>query len=585
MGLLELLHAGKVEEFNAARGEGSLDFYAADLSGASMAGANLAGANLENADLSNADLTDANLTRAIMSGADLTGARLGGVMAMRSRWRDAYIGQADLQDADFTGADLTDAEIPNANASFATFLKARMKRTILTGSTLCQADLSESNLAGANLQGSNLEGAILREAHLAGADLSKARLVSADLAMIKATGINLSEADLSGARLPHADLTEANLTNAGVEAADFTRADLSSATLTSVDMDSAIWTDAQIDGMETSVQDEAPELTIFHIEDAQFACRKQSMALAWDNMEPDGKTRLRVIVGTMGKAYDRSPTAIPVPTDLVIAKVLCATEKGFELFTLVERPGGFAAQLFPISPRGKVGKPRRVEIPYTPIARPILTQEDGKLILFGVSREGPGLHVHQVTEDPPIPLHISRLPTARGFVSDTHPVVLTKGGTVFELGAKGPGPQIRTPSGFPGRLCGVAPTEEGMVLAWLPSGGKGIRVSTILPAQTPEIDILLPKRSIGSLQVLADNGMAWAAFSMEGATPAEASSAWAVSLPDGTPFPIVADDRDVNEVHLLPTGKGPLCSVTYLDGTVEVFFLKNGQARSKWSLA
>jgi len=124
-----------------------------------------------------------------------------------------------------------------------------------------------------------------------------------------------------------------------------------------------------------------------------------------------------------------------------------------------------------------------------------------------------------------------------------------------------------------------------MVLAWLPTGEKGIRVSTVVPAQTPEIDAILPKRIISSLQVVADNGKAWAAFSMDGATPAEASSAWAVSLPDGAPFPIVADDRDVNDVHLIPTGKGPLCSVTYLDGTVEVFSLKKGQARSRWSLA
>jgi hypothetical protein len=420
---------------------------------------------------------------------------------------------------------------------------------------------------------------------LAGANLSKARLVQADLAQVKATGINLSEADLSGARLPHADLTEANLTRAGIEAADFTRADLSSATLTAVDMESAIWTDAQVDGMETVVQDEAPELTIFHIEDAQFANRKQTMALAWDNMEPDGKTRLRVIVGAMGKPYDRSPAAIPVPTDLVIARGLCATEGGFELFTLLERPGGFATQLFPVSPRGKVGKPRRVEIPYTPIARPILTLDGEDLILYGVSREGPGLHVHRINEEEPQALHVSRLATARGFVSDAHPVVLTKGGTVFELTSKGPGPQIRTPSGFPGRLCGAAPTPEGMVLAWLPSGAKGIRVSTIVPAQSPEVDTLLPKKNIGSLQIIADNGTAWAAFSMDGASPAESSSAWAMTLPDGKPFPVVQDDRDVSEVHLAPTGKSPLCSVTFLDGTVEVFSLKKGQARSRWTLS
>jgi uncharacterized protein YjbI with pentapeptide repeats len=587
MELLELLSQGKVEEFNAARGDGKLDFYAADLSGASMVGANLAGANFENADLSGADLTDAILNGATMSGADLTGAKLGGVMAIRSRWREAYIGEADLQDADFTGADLTDAEIPDANASFAIFTSARLKRVVLTGTRLCQADFSECTLKEANLAGTDLEGAILREAHLVGANLQKARLVEADMARVKATGANLSDADLSGARFPHADLTEADLSRAGVEAADFTRADLTSATLTSVSMDDATWTDAQVDGVDTGTLDEAPELTMFHVEDAQIAIRKQSIALAWDNMEPDGRTRLRVIVGAMGKPYERSPAAIPVPTDLVIARAISATRDGFVVLTLVERPGGVAAQLFPISPRGKVGPSRRLNLPYTPAARPVLQEIDGSLVLFGISREGPGLQVHRIgegEEDALEAAHVSRLATLRGFVSEAHPVVLTKGGTVFELTPSGPSAQIRTPSGFPGRQCGAAPTPEGMALAWMPAGTKGLRIATVVPATTPETDILLPKKTLGTLHMLSESGTAWAAFTQEGDTAADATSAWAICLPDGKPFPVVQDGRDVSEVQLLASGSGPLCSVSFLDGTVEVFSLKNSQARSKWQL-
>lgn len=585
MELLDLLSQGKIEQFNAARGDGKLDFYAADLAGAQLTGANLAGANLENADLSGADLTDAILNRATLSGADLTGAKLGGVMAIRSRWREAYIGEANLEDADFSGADLTDAEIPDVQASYAIFTNARLKRAVLTGASLTQADFSECSLSGADMSGCDLEGAILREAKLAGANLTKARLNAADFTQVKATEAILKEARLTGARFPHADLTGADLTGADVAQADFTRADLTGATLENVDMDAATWTDAQVDGLTPSAMDAAPELTMYHIEDPQIACRKQSLGLLWDNMEPDGKTRLRALVGPMGKTYDRSPVAIPVPTDLVIARALCANDSGFQVLILLERPGGVSAQLFPISARGKVADPKRIQLPYTPAARPVLKTIDGDLILFGISREGPGLQVHRLTEAEELEsLHLSRLATVRGFVSDLHPVVLTKGGTVFDLTIRGPGPQVRTPSGFPGRQCGAAPTPEGIHVAWLPSAGKGLRASCLIPGQSPETEVVLSKKTIGTLQVLSDNGTAWAAFTIEGGSAAEPTSAWAMQLPDGRPFPVIQDDRDVSEVHLTATGKSPLCTVLFLDGTVEVLSLKDGAAKSKWTI-
>lgn len=100
--LQDLLANGEVEAFNAERPQGKLDLYAADLSGIQAPGVDLSGANLENADLSGAVLSDGMLARASLEGADCTGAKMDGVMALKSRWRGAFLGEADLSGAELT---------------------------------------------------------------------------------------------------------------------------------------------------------------------------------------------------------------------------------------------------------------------------------------------------------------------------------------------------------------------------------------------------------------------------------------------------------------------------------------------------
>ena len=101
MELLQLLEQEKVEEFNANRGLSTrIDLFAADLADKNLTGVNLTGVNLQKADLSGCNLTDAELNQTDLSGADLTGAVLKNISAMRSRWRDACLGEADLSDAD-----------------------------------------------------------------------------------------------------------------------------------------------------------------------------------------------------------------------------------------------------------------------------------------------------------------------------------------------------------------------------------------------------------------------------------------------------------------------------------------------------
>ena len=80
--LIELLQAGKVDEFNKFREDNSdfkINLSDAYLSSARLYRANLTGANLSGAILDDADLTGANLSGANLTGAnfactDLTGA-------------------------------------------------------------------------------------------------------------------------------------------------------------------------------------------------------------------------------------------------------------------------------------------------------------------------------------------------------------------------------------------------------------------------------------------------------------------------------------------------------------------------------
>jgi Pentapeptide repeats (8 copies)/TIR domain len=94
-----------------------------------------------------------------------------------------------------------------------------VKRIIICGAKLKEANLSRSNLSGTNLSSSDLSGANLNTAELAGA--------------------NLRWAILRGASLKHAGLVCANLTSARLEEVDFTNALVSETDFSGVDLSAA----------------------------------------------------------------------------------------------------------------------------------------------------------------------------------------------------------------------------------------------------------------------------------------------------------------------------------------------------------
>jgi uncharacterized protein YjbI with pentapeptide repeats len=580
MELLDLLVNGKVEEFNAKRSRrGTLDLFGADLAGARLPGVDLSGTNLEKADLSGADLTDAIFARSNLSGADLTGATLVGVMAIKSVWREAFMGSVDMHDSDFTGADLSDAEITGANLSNIVMGGAKAKRTDFSGSNLSGGDFAEARFSNAKLGGCNLSNAILREASLVSAELSSASLVEADLTRAKLNHAVLSEADLTKARLPGADLTSANLTNARVTGADLTRADLSEAVLSGVRLQEAVTLEAVVDSGvlgPSAAESEPPEAIL--IEEPIIAVGAARAAVLWDNPEGEDKNAIRVAVGPLGRTYAGNPVLLPVPADLVIARAMVAVGDGFGVLLLV------TGNWFLLGPDGAIRASRRLKIPYTPAARPILKSTDAGVVLYGISREGPGLHVHRIDAEALTPLHGSAMPTLRGFVSDHHPIVLSKGGVVVELGPKGPASPLRTPANFPGRRCGACPTTEGMSVGWLTTA-PGIFFARVSAKGVSDEVHLLKKNAIGLLDLGSAAGRGFAAFTKSPRREVDASSAWAMRLPEGEPYALVDDpDRDVTEVKIVPSGDVCYCAVADSEGGVELFELGDSAAVSRWRI-
>ena len=585
MDLLELLVAGKVEEFNEARGGSSkLDLFAADLSGANLVGVDLSGADLQKADLTGANLSNALLTKANLSGADLSETNLSGIMGLRSKWREAYFEDVDLSEADLSGADLSEAEMMNCNAVGLVLSNGRMKNANIQNCDFSDGDLSEARMGGCTMEGVTLDRAQLVATSLRGATFNKCTFGQAELSRAHLTEAVFEQSDLSDATCVGTDLTQVVLKQTKVEGADFTRADFTGATFEDTDMRTATLADAAIDD-PSLVASEAPEASMLLIEDPTIALSDTHAAVLWENMEQDGKGRLRLAIGRLGRPYKGKPPAMPVPCDLVVARGIVAMDDGFMVMLMVERPGGLATTLFTVDTQGTITGSRQVEVPYTPAVQPLLQRTADGIRLYGISREGPGVHVHALTDEGLVPLVMERMQTARGFASQTHPTVLSKGGVMVQLTDRGTSEPMRAPAGFPGRSCAVAPHEDGLYLVWTSPPGLGMQVANAVPGESPEVMHLLKETPVGRVDAVATGGKSFAIYTEEPETPDGAASAWAMTLPMGTPFPVIDDPLvDVDTVRSHVHAGKAYAVVTTITGGLEILRLGANKVTSRWKI-
>ena len=560
--LLELLRAGQVDTFNAQRGSRvTLDFFAADLAGLDLSGADLSKVILEKADLSGCTLRAANLSGADLSGADLSGACLDEVIAIRAKFRDAYLGDVEAPDAQLSGADFTEADLTGANLAGANLAGARMKRVVLERATLTQADMSEARIEGANLKGASMGEAILARAEGARVDAAGAQLQGADLNGAQLSQINLTGADLTGADLTGADLSGANLTGAVLTDANLARVD---------------FFDATLDAAHAHVREAAGAVQGFedggalHVDDPTVAVSGNAIAAAWDNAEDDGTFCLRVAVreGARARAW-----AIDVPVDQVLARyVLPAGGGRFHVLVLVERPTG-ADVVWLDTDINSMRAPVVARLGYHPEVKPVVTRESaGSLRLHGISRNGQ-LVVQRWEAGVLTELYRAAGQTFRGFCGRHDAVLLSKGGTVLPVGSEGLGAMQTAPAGFPGNATAGALAADGaaIALAWTPKTEKGLRLS--LPG-LPELAALDPKADVATVDIASDTTfgeqrwlVAWTRTTKQQVT----TSAWAASMPDGNPFRLHDDASvDITDVRFAVSDGFPCIALLTADEEVLV---------------
>jgi uncharacterized protein YjbI with pentapeptide repeats len=109
----------------------------------------LDGQDLRDVDLSSARLRDASFFRADLSRSDLTGVSGFKAKFFNAVMREAKLDEAKLSEADFTKADLTGASMAGADLRRVRFFDAVLREADLTGARLTGADMTRANLSGA----------------------------------------------------------------------------------------------------------------------------------------------------------------------------------------------------------------------------------------------------------------------------------------------------------------------------------------------------------------------------------------------------------------------------------------------------
>ena len=562
MTLIELLKAGRIQEFNAKRGQRvTIDLYAADLTNLPLAGIDLSRANMEKADFTGSDLTGANLSQGNLDGADFTGAILDRVVAIRARMRDAYLGEARAEEIELSGADLSHADLTGLHAPRARLTGARLKETILTNAMLAEANLTDARMANADLRGADLSGARLNGAELTGANCGGARFERAVLDGAHLAGANLRSCNLANASLVEADLTGVDLTGSRVDGANFDKADLFD-----VQADLSALRQTQVAREDDQEDDEAGPIEL-HFEDPSVAVGPKSCAVLWENADGEDVLTLRVMICPMGGKPAGASTALPVPTEQVVSRAILPRGDGFLCVLFVERPGGVECVSVEIAADGSAAAPKGLRLGYAPVVKPVIASDGGAPLLYGIGRQGV-LSVHRLEADALTELLRAPATTYRGFCGRYDPVLLGKGGTLAAVRQDGIGRLLTAPTGYPGRLCAAAIQPEGdkMGLAWTQREERGFRFA-MLPDEPAAIRVD-PRADIGGLDIIGHQDR-WLVIYLRESDVNEPMGAW---FPGGAPFSLLRGEKveELEDLRFAWRQGAPCAVLVGGDGTMLV---------------
>lgn len=605
MGLLELLEAGDVEGFNNQRGERSRpDLFAADLPGKALVAVDLSNANVDKADLTGSDLSEANLFRASFTGIDGSGLVLRAAIAIKARFKEAWLDGSDLTGADLSRADLSEANVSGSRGEGLRLVGARLREVTARDVRWEGVDLSEASLHKANLTGADLRRADLTEASGAEAVLDGARLDFATATGLKLPSASLKGTSLVGARLLGANLAGADLTGADLSNVDLTRANLTGATLTGATMRGAVLVDACLDGVDldgldldgvdfSGVDPGSLELSAdqrgavaaigvqadpdapLRFEGIEAARNEDRVAVVWDNADSEDVETVRFAV----LGGERPVVGVlPVPAESVLARAVAPLGDGFAVVLIRERTGGVVSVVLELSRDGELGRSRTTPLGYEPSVRPVVRGSGDSLVMWGLARRGPTLVVHRLDDEGLAPARSEQQSTAQHFLGRHLPVIACKGGVIMPATEAGAGKPLRAPEGFPGELGLAVPVQiegEPQVLAvWLERrvGDKpgGLRTSWLVSRGSPEVEVLSRVSGVVGLDAVVDGESVLVAWVEAGEGGLGASTVYRVRLPGGEPEVVASELVDVQELAFAPGPGGPRIVLTTLAEEVAV---------------
>lgn len=602
MSLLDLLLAGKVDEFNAQRGtRGQLELFASELAGLSLPEVDLSGANLDKSDLTETDFSDANLVRASMIAIDGEELVLKGAMAMGLRAPGAWLERADLDLADLTRADLAEAVLNGSAGTELRLTGARLKDAQAREVRWPGVDLSEARGQGADFTAADLTGANLTEGRFAHAILERAKLDGITGTNLGLQGAKLMGASLAGAKLAGANLAGADLTGADLSGADLTRANLTDVVLADARLKGALLVDACLDGVSlagldleevdlTGLDGDALGLSDEQVENAlsvgsrydpDAALRVVDPAVArsgahigvvWTNADDDTRSSLRwAVIGPEGERTG----VLSYSAESVMADAIVAAEGGFEVVVVVDRPAGVTLARHTLSLEGRLGRAQMEPLGYQPGVRPALRRVGGVLHMWGMDGPGRKLVIHRESEDR-LPVVTARpVPTARAMLGRYAPALLAKGGVVMLIDEKGVRDPMSTPEVFPTRISVLVPHQGRAVAVWRqsPEGRDpgGLRFAWLGGRGVPEIETLTRSPAVLSLDGWSDGESVWLAWT-EGGALGEDAVLW-FSKDGGTPERIPTDVEAPEEVRFLDATEGATLAVVTEDSRLVVLTL------------
>jgi uncharacterized protein YjbI with pentapeptide repeats len=581
--LAALLVNGDVEAFNDRRTDRSRpELFAIDLGGKTLTGVDLSNANLEKADLTGADLSEANLLKANLAGVDGSGMKLVNALALRSRFKEAWLDGADLSGADLTNADFADANLERSAGAAVKLAQARLRGVKATGARWPDADLSEAKMQAAVFVGADLRRADFTEAVLADADLTDANLDGAVGINAKFQNTKLVRARLGAARLTGATFTGADLTGAHLAAADLSRANLAGANLTGANLHGAVLADANLEGATLTGADlgeadltgldpaalgldaktvaalsasgvEVDTEAVLVVSAPSVATAGGGVVAVWDNPDSPEKRSVRMAAFAKGRW---THAVVPVSHEGVVDRQVAAVGDTVHVVVTRVRPDGAVALAYAVAPDGSLGRGRTIPLGYEPLVTPVLVVAEGRLLYIGVARRGPTLVVHDLSApeaEAARPVRSDRVATAVGFLGGA-PVLACKGGVVVRVSAAGAAKPRRVPDGFPGVTGRALVLGDDLLAVWAVARAGhvpgGMRTALIGPRHAPREEVLSTRGGIVSLAAVggeANVDVWWA----ETADDGTGTTVWRAKLPDGMPELLDAPD-DVTEVAAGP---------------------------------